>query len=264
MIKKMFNALDDKLMNIALEEALLREDLDETSSPSAKQHFDFDDYYLNETHEPANINLELQDYSDKDLDLKFTNPCKLSEDEFQNLFEKLNQDQRDYVMHVANHFDSSDQQLFHFVTGGAGVGKSLVIQTLFQTLLKSFNKDPTENPDEIKILLCAPTDKASYKIKGQTLHSTFRLPVNQKHLTQLSPSVSNTLTCALGSVKLLIIDEISMVGQHTLQMVNERLQHIKGNKLPFGGVCHCSGRLFSTSTCVCKSIISPTTRKSLC
>lgn len=73
-------------------------------------------------------------------------------------------------------------------------------------------------------------------MKGQTLHSAFRLPPNQKTLSPLSASMSNTMATKLGHLKVLIIDEISMVGKHTLQMVNERLQHIMGNKQDFGGV----------------------------
>lgn len=88
----------------------------------------------------------------------------------------------------------------------------------------------------MKILLCAPTGKAAFNIKGQTLHNAFHLPLNQKKISHLSPGLSNTLATKLDHLKVLIIDEISMVGQHILNMVNERLQHLMGNKKHFGGV----------------------------
>ena len=116
------------------------------------------------------------------------------------------------------------------------MGKSLVINTLYQILFRIFNSDKDSNPDDPKILLCAPTRKAAFNIKGQTLHSAFKLPVNQKRITQLSPGLSNTLAAKLANLKVLIIDEISMVGQHVLNMVDERLQQIMGNDKPFGGV----------------------------
>jgi hypothetical protein len=40
----------------------------------------------------------------------------------------------------------------------------------------------------------------------------------------------------LDNVKLLIIDEISQVTPILLQIINKRLQQIKNNKLPFGGI----------------------------
>ena len=40
----------------------------------------------------------------------------------------------------------------------------------------------------------------------------------------------------LDNVKLLIIDEISQVTPILLQVINKRLQQVKNNKLPFGGI----------------------------
>ena len=40
----------------------------------------------------------------------------------------------------------------------------------------------------------------------------------------------------LDNVKLLIIDEISQVTPILLQVITNRLQQVKNNKLPFGGI----------------------------
>lgn len=111
-----------------------------------------------------------------------------------------------------------------------------MINTLFQSLFRLFNKDENSSPDDVKILLCGPTGKASFNIGGQTLHSAFHLPTNQKNLNELSPNVSNLLSNKLHKLKLLIIDEISMVGQHTLDMVDQRLRHLFNKHKPFGGI----------------------------
>ena len=42
-----------------------------------------------------------------------------------------------------------------FLTGGAGVGKSVVIKALYETLYRILNLKDAENPDEKIILLCA-------------------------------------------------------------------------------------------------------------
>lgn len=111
-------------------------------------------------------------------------------------------------------------QLLHFLTGGAGVGKSLVVSALYQTLYRLYNADAESDSDAPKILLCAPTGKASFNIGGQTIHSLFKLPLNQKTLNELSPKVSNTLSAKLRELQVLIIDEISVVGQPQLDMID--------------------------------------------
>lgn len=236
-VKKMFNAMSDDMLFAAFDEAMQRADDDEedVTTPLGQQVFDFDTYSLNDTYSFADIEREFQDDNERDS-ISFTSPQKINDRDYQQLFEKLNQDQRDYVMHVADHFETSHQQLFHFLTGGAGVGKSLVINTLYQTLSRLFNSDADSNPDEPKILLCAPTGKASFNIGGQTIHSAFKLPLNQKELNELSAGISNTLSSKLQNLKVLIIDEISMVGQHILDMVDKRLRHLLDSSKPFGGV----------------------------
>ena len=41
------------------------------------------------------------------------------------------------------------------------------------------NSVPGENPDEAKVLKVAPTGKAAFNIKGNTLHSAFKIPANR-------------------------------------------------------------------------------------
>lgn len=105
--------------------------------------------------------------------------------------------------------------LYVFLTGGAGVGKSVVTRALYQGLLKFYSHQLNESPDTIHVLLCAPTGKAAHNISGATIHSSFCIPVGQGfankpiHLQQL-----NILRTKYMNLKVLIIDEISMVGQH--------------------------------------------------
>ncbi|KAJ1528129.1 hypothetical protein ONE63_008043 [Megalurothrips usitatus] len=234
-IKKQFHSLDDTVLTTALEEASQRLDESIATEKPDRPTFDFDTYSLDDSTSFADIQKELQDDS-KSETVKFTSPQKMNDSDFQNLFEKLNQDQRDYITHVTNHFKKSSKQMLHFLTGGAGVGKSLVINTLYQTLFRLLNSSPDSDPDIPKILLCAPTGKASFNIGGQTIHSAFKLPLNQKELNHLSSNISHTLSTKLHDLKVLIIDEISMVGQHILDMIDQRLRHLLCKDVPFGGV----------------------------
>ncbi|KAE8740983.1 hypothetical protein FOCC_FOCC013509 [Frankliniella occidentalis] len=234
-IRKKYSTFDDKALFDALEVAMERTESDEEAfDKGTRPTFDFDDFSLQDEYNFADIQREFEeDYSSH---VSFTSPVKMPNKDYQDLVTKLNQEQRNYVMHVVDTLEKTEEQVLHFLTGGAGVGKSLVISTLYQTLFRLFNADPNTNPDDPKVLLCAPTGKASFNIGGQTIHSLFKLPLNQKNLNQLSPSVSNTLSTKLRELKVLIIDEISMVGQHILDMIDQRLRHLLQSKLPFGGV----------------------------
>ena len=51
-----------------------------------------------------------------------------------------------------------------------------------------------------------------------------------------SSNVLNTLRTKYMHLKVLMVDEVSMLGNRMFSFVNQRLQDIKGNKKPFGGI----------------------------
>ncbi|KAF0754430.1 ubiquitin carboxyl-terminal hydrolase 25-like [Aphis craccivora] len=124
-----------------------------------------------------------------------------------------------------------------FVTGPVGAGKSMLIRALAQSVILIANLRPDIDDLSLPpVLLRAPTGKATYEIKGLTLHSAFKLPLNQFAglLPKLSSNISNTLRCQFAKVKLLIIDEISIVGIKTLGHIDQRLRSILRINKPFG------------------------------
>ena len=42
---------------------------------------------------------------------------------------------------------------YNFLSGGAGVGKSVLLKALYQALVKYFSHKAGENPDEVKVLI---------------------------------------------------------------------------------------------------------------
>ena len=78
------------------------------------------------------------------------------------------------------HAKTSDEPICRFVSGGAGAGKTHVTTLLYQSLYRYLNEKPGVDPDKPCILLMAPTGKAAYLIRGNTLHSALKIPVNQK------------------------------------------------------------------------------------
>lgn len=98
---------------------------------------------------------------------------------------------------------------------------------------------PGIDPNNQFVLLTAPTGKAAFNIDGNTLHSIFQIPINQnnsKGFIPLSNDQRNTLFLHSMLVKLIIIDEISMVGTKLLHYLNFRLQQIFNSDKLFGGI----------------------------
>ena len=164
---------------------------------------------------------------------------ELQDQEYRQLVQTLNQKQKEFFYHILHLVKTTDKPFYYFLSGGAGVGKSHLIKSLYQAALKYYNSRAGEDFNEVKILLLAPTGKAAFGIKGNTIHSTLAIPASQslKIYKPLDSSRLNTLRCKLRAVKLIFLDEISMVGNTMFNVqTNTRLKDIMGSKDPFGGV----------------------------
>lgn len=127
---------------------------------------------------------------------------------------------------------------FHlFLTGGAGMGKSHLVRAVVQTVNNLFCRG--NQSQDLHVLVCAPTGAAAYNISGYTLHAAFLLPVNVRNTDDYIPLSGERLAAlkeTIGNVKVVIIDEISMVGSDMLLTVHRRLCDVMGNDQPFGCV----------------------------
>ena len=164
---------------------------------------------------------------------------ELPDDEYRHMVQTLNKEQKEFFYHVLHLIKSSEEAFYCFLSGGAGVGKSHVTKALYQAALKYYNTKPGINFTETQVLMLAPTGKAAYNIKGNTIHSAPAIPACQslKNYKRLDTSRLNTLRSQIGGLKLIFIDEILMVcnTMFTVQIYN-RLKDIKGSSLPFGVV----------------------------
>jgi len=140
-------------------------------------------------------------------------------------------------MHLINAIrDPNGQEaICNFVSGSAGVGKSVLINSIYQTLLRIY-RARTGDRNVFKVLLLAPTGKAAHNIGGMTLHSAFSFPKNISSNQKLSANLANTLAVKLYDLKTIIIDECSMMGGNMFNMLDSRLRQICQIERPFGGV----------------------------
>ena len=121
------------------------------------------------------------------------------------------------------------------VEGDAGSGKSELIKVLSHVLEKEFRK-AGDDPDQPYILKGSFTGEAATNIKGQTLHSLFNLCFDPTRMGQLSDRVRDKKRDMLQNLKLLIIDEYSMIKADMLYQVDQRLKEIMLRDDPFGGI----------------------------
>ena len=69
----------------------------------------------------------------------------------------------------------SDLPLTTFLSDGAGVGKSWLINALYYAITNYLDGLVGENPDDTKVLKVALTGKAAYNIGGNTIHSVLQV-----------------------------------------------------------------------------------------
>jgi hypothetical protein len=186
------------------------------------------------THQQTAITLQLQIRPDE---------------EYYPLIRSLNRMQRqihEYIFtwcmqtRLAHLLNSPTPAPFHiFLSGGGGVGKSHTVHTIYQSTVRILRL-AGQNPDNPTILLTASTGKAAVNIDGITLHKAFHIKVAKygepNHYQKASSKDLHDMRLKYSNLKILVIDEISMVSAALLRKVHLTLQDIFENEEPFGSV----------------------------
>ncbi len=108
-----------------------------------------------------------------------------------------------------------------FITGRAGTGKSTLLRAMRDMI-----------PQEAAVL--APTGLAAVNVGGQTIHSFFGLPPRLIRPEDIRRSRNGSL---MRRLKLIIIDEVSMVRSDLMWAIDQSLRINRGRlREPFGGL----------------------------
>ena len=164
---------------------------------------------------------------------------EMSDDEYRQAVRSLNNEQLVFFYHILHLLRTSEVAFYCFLSGGGGVGKSHVTKALYQAAVKCLNSNVGDDFRQIRALILAPTGKAAFNIRGCTIHSALSVPANRSlhNYQRLDSSRLNSLRNKLGGLKVIFVDEISMVGNSMFNVqLNKRLQEIKGVDSDFGGV----------------------------
>ena len=160
---------------------------------------------------------------------------------------KLNTGQRHIFDYIISKVMSNESPLRLFITGGAGAGKTFLLHSIEQAVSRYINLQPLHIPSSQAVVKCAITGKAAFLIRGETIHGALGIkPSNcYEHYTRLSADQLNTMQCKFRGTKVVMIDEISMVGHNFFRFINSRLKDVMHNDEPFGGLhILCFGDLF--------------------
>src|SRR5437667_2757059 len=112
-------------------------------------------------------------------------------------------------------FEVMEQTRQHlFVTGRAGTGKSVLLQNFRQHTRK-------------RSVVVAPTGISALNVRGQTIHSLFRLPPS---FIQPGSLTNNTrVSSLLKRIETVVIDEVSMVRADVMDAIDARLRQAHNN-----------------------------------
>lgn len=112
-----------------------------------------------------------------------------------------------------------------FVTGGAGTGKSYILNKL-------------KNKFKEALHITSTTGISAINVNGQTIHSWAGIGLANKSTEEVIRKIkkNNTLYKQLILCKMLAIDEISMLDDYVFEYVNEVLKGVRESSEPFGGI----------------------------
>jgi ATP-dependent DNA helicase PIF1 len=142
------------------------------------------------------------------------------------------------------------------VDGAAGAGKSKTI-AIMKEFVQIILQQSGDNLEEPHILICAPTGTAAVNIQGSTLHSGLGFKFGDVYYS-LPDQARDQKRRQFQNLKILIIDEISMVKADMLYNIDMRLREITMKNKPFGNIAmFCFGDIMQLPPVQGRSIWCP-------
>jgi ATP-dependent DNA helicase PIF1 len=111
-----------------------------------------------------------------------------------------------------------------FLTGSPGTGKSFTLNNIIKYLKES----------KVRYAVTSSTGCSAVIIGGQTIHSYLGLGIGNKPVDKIVLSMKNKR--AVQELRVLVLDEISMLDDTTFTKISDVLKAVKGDKRPFGGI----------------------------
>jgi hypothetical protein len=113
------------------------------------------------------------------------------------------------------------------LTNEVGTGKTFTLFLIIQGLLRHYNKQIHVDSLKQKTLLMAYISKTTFNIDGTIIHLTLSIPLNCKHLPSLTSKHLDISLKTYSNLNLLVLDEISLIGNEIFSFIDYRLRAIK-------------------------------------
>ena len=159
--------------------------------------------------------------------------------EQQNVFDVLHKFTKDFIKNLGPKRQQMINPFHIFITGALGVGKSSLIKTTHMSLNKVLMHNGGDHEKQ-RILLVTPTAVGAVYINETTIHCGLKKNIGGKvfPLNDYQRAILRNKS----EVKIIILDEISMVSSMLLYRVNQRLNEIfeYSDQLPFAAMCYSS------------------------
>ena len=161
----------------------------------------------------------------------------------------LNEEQRSFLLEIINYerkrlHRKDVKRLFPFLSGGASTGKSMLINCLHQFLLR-LSKSTEKDPSQPNVCIAAFTASAARNVDSVTIHILLSFSPHFDRALSMSAETESRLRNNFAQLRVLIVDEISVVGSYFFHVIDQRSPRIKNVDEPFGGVTVlCKGHLF--------------------
>ena len=138
---------------------------------------------------------------------------QMNDEEYQQIMRSLNKKQSEIVIHVMEQVTNSNDKMYIFLEGGAGVGKTQVANALNASINRAYRKMHDEDRSGNYTMVLAPTGIAAYHVKGNTLHSGLHININTTELSSLNGDTLARLQQKYINVKVLFLEDVSMIGK---------------------------------------------------
>ena len=167
----------------------------------------------------------------------YIQPSDISDDDLRHSVRSLNTEQRkayntvltwcrNKVKNMNSIKPEKVDPIYIYISGSGGTGKSHLIRNLYHTATKTFRHGQS-NAEKPTVLLMAPTGVAAININGTTIHTALAIPKEAgENVPPMSDQKRTQIRISLSELKLIIIDEISMVSNTTLLHIHQRLKDI--------------------------------------
>ena len=215
---------------------LCRDD-DEENIEELRQHANFlfeeDPYEMLQNDPHSTVNIDVQSAMIGKLGaIAKKRENIIDTDQFVELMRSANVQQKDLLMNIICHLVNPGQTPFQiFFTGPAGSDKTFVIKLIMEVYNRFSDTDGYCNA----YIACASIGKAAVAIDGTTVHTALKIAIAK--LLPLSLEMLHLYRTLFRFVKVLIIDEISMISAELLDKIDLRLKQITGNHtMAFGNL----------------------------